>query len=369
MIGLLWDSVSDNMGDVAIGLVLQRAFADAGIPYRVIDPFRPDTTDISTMVIGGGELFRAVGDPFYDVFRVAGHHILNAVGVLDGGEVDYLDSYRLVSVRSQADRDRLGRGEIVPCLALLYNDYLQEGDLLPSIPLGAIGIHINDSFQDQIVPLITWLRSANIGPIVWLPITHYNGDTLLLRELANWVPNSTFLPPLSPDATFRVIGQFSALISASLHASIFAYAQNVPTLGYRRVAKLATFLEERGQHEAIFSTSEDLQRMLPRLLKIPPNLTQRRHEDQAICRQWLTRMLSEADCALSEPHSAFSLPPANERYYRLQMDFYRENGARAAVIAHMALHLEQLRTSLVFRIANRFIWPANTYLQKLRSRF
>ena len=93
-IGLLFDSVSDKMGDKAIGLVLQRIFAARSIPFEIVDPFRPDLSNIAMLVIGGGELIRTPGHPFYDAFRVGGPHVLNSVGVLDGAVTKYLDEYQ-----------------------------------------------------------------------------------------------------------------------------------------------------------------------------------------------------------------------------------------------------------------------------------
>lgn len=87
-IGLVRDSVSSNAGDEAIGLVLQRALTARGLPIKVVDPFAPIHRDLAMLVVGGGELIRAPGDPFYDAFRVPGRHVLNTVGVLDGTATD-----------------------------------------------------------------------------------------------------------------------------------------------------------------------------------------------------------------------------------------------------------------------------------------
>ncbi|MBX3082806.1 MAG: polysaccharide pyruvyl transferase family protein [Anaerolineae bacterium] len=347
-IGLLWDSVSNNMGDMAIGLVLQRAFARSNIPFRVIDPYLPALDSIASLVIGGGELIRTVGDPFYDIFRAPGRHILNTVGVLDGADNGFLDGYRLITVRSQADRARLGRGEVAPCVTLLYNDYVLDEDALPDIPPGAIGINLNYSFYEQIEPLVAWLRQSGLGPIVWLPITHYNADALLMQEVAAHVPHSLVLPPLSPDATFRAIGSLSALVSFSLHASIFAYAQGIPMLGYRPVGKLTAFMEERDQGASLFETADDIARLLPLLLEAPPDLMQRRQQDEQTCRQWLAQMLAEAENALSSPslETSIRLRPANARYHGLEMSFHWELGTRTVLIVRGSLQTAALRASL-----------------------
>ena len=74
-IGLLWDSVSNNMGDQAIGLFMQRVLGDNKINYSVVDPVgKTDLADVVMLVIGGGELIRSPGHQFYDAFRVPGSH-------------------------------------------------------------------------------------------------------------------------------------------------------------------------------------------------------------------------------------------------------------------------------------------------------
>ena len=159
-IGLLFNSVSDNMGDKAIGLVLQRMLAAKRIPFEIVDPFCPDLSNIAMLVIGGGELIRAPGHPFYDAFRVSGPHVLNSVGVLDGAATEYLDEYPIVTVRTEADRAQLGRGEVVPCLTLLYSDRYQNHQDISRVPEGAIGIHLTANLRDEALRLARILRAG-----------------------------------------------------------------------------------------------------------------------------------------------------------------------------------------------------------------
>jgi glycosyltransferase involved in cell wall biosynthesis len=329
-IGLLWDSKSDNMGDAAIGLLLQRALTRAELPWQTVDLFNPDVTESATLIIGGGELIRSPGDPFYDVFRVPGRHILNTVGVLDGVNTRYLDEYRLVSVRSQADCERLGRGQVVPCLTLLFGDYLAPAQPLPDIPQGAIGINLNYTAQGDLAPFIDWLRRSAPGPIVWLSATHYNADDLLLRELAAAVPHSILLPKLSPDDIFRVIGKLSILVSSSYHAGLFAYAQGVPLIGFQPIAKLTNFLRERQQGHAVYTTFAEMQTILPQILAAPTDLAPLRQIDLANCRQWRDLMFNAAEKALSEPPAAIRCIPADARYDALEKQYYHDMGLRTA---------------------------------------
>src|SRR5215216_3056672 len=96
-IGLLWDSVSNNTGDQAIGLVLQKFFEERAFDFEVLNPFSYEPDQYSAIVVGGGELIRELGDPFYDCFRVRGNHILNSVGTYKPDHLDYLNDYALVT--------------------------------------------------------------------------------------------------------------------------------------------------------------------------------------------------------------------------------------------------------------------------------
>lgn len=348
-IGLLWDSVSNNMGDKAIGLLLQRALSAHGIPHDVVDPFTSQVPeDIVMLIIGGGELIRPAGDPFYDAFRVRGRHILNTVGVLEHARPDFLDQYRLVTVRSEADRKRLGQGEIVPCLTLLYDEYLPARPAL-DIPKGAIGINLNMSFgAEEAMALVHWLRETKLGPIVFLPITHYNGDHYLMQVLAGQVPGATFLEPMTPDETFAAIGKLSALVSSSLHATLFAYTQGVPVIGFHHPPKIGAFLRDRGLKRWIFRTTADLRTLLPALLDAPPATTEHRDRDRAACRALIRRFAAISREALSEGGaSPIMLPPTRRDWYEVQMHSLLVAGEQFADSLNIRLNLQSREIEVV----------------------
>lgn len=322
-IGLLWDSVSNNVGDQAIGVVLKRMLARHDIPHQVIDPFEPDTQDTSMLVIGGGELIRAPGHYFYDAFRVPGPHVLNTVGVLDGSQTSYLDEYRMVTVRSQPDAERLGRGEVSPCLTLLYDQYLPPRDPPVDLPDGAIGFHITVPFFPYSAALVDWLRSAGIGPIVWLPVTHYNADYLLMEALAAQVPGSIVLPRMDADDTFRTIGRLRALVSFSLHATLFAYTQNVPFLVTANSEKIRYFLAERNLGSWRFDTPSDIATLLPRLLDERPAFATRQ-QDRLRCQEVADRIFEHAEDSLRAPgqRDPFQVPATHRGAYDAEMGLY-----------------------------------------------
>jgi glycosyltransferase involved in cell wall biosynthesis len=333
-IGLLWDSISDNMGDHAIGLVLQRALNAHGLPTRIVDPFTPLHHDLAMLVVGGGELIRTPGDPFYDAFRVPGKHILNTVGVLDGTGTEYLADYRMVTSRSRSDHARLSRGEVYPDLALLFGDYLssESTSLAVDIPNDALGIHVMPSQPEGLLVFADWLRKVDVGPIVWLPVTHYANDEALMRMLAGHVPGSVLLPKLSPDDIFRVIGCLRLLVTSSFHGMLFAYAQDVPFISIQQSAKLGYFLNERRLQAHMAQTAGDLPELLPRWLHTPPPVDTPRALDQARCRELVERISIHADEALRKMESITSihLPQTNRRFYDEQMHWRRKEGAYVA---------------------------------------
>ena len=343
-IGLLWDSVSDNTGDQAIGILLERALRANGLPTHIIDPFMPFHNDIAMLVVGGGELIRRPGDPFYESFRVPGNHILNTVGVLDGTMTGYLADYRLVTSRSCSDQLKLARGEVYPDLTLLLGDYLSTASAPPpvKIPDGALGIHVMPSRPDSCLDLATWLRKSGLGPIVWLPITHYANDTALMRVLAGYVPGSVLLEKLSPEDIFKVIGRLRLLVTSSLHGMLFAYAQDVPFISIRQSSKLSDFLCDRHMEAHMVQTESDLPELLSNWFQTPPHMDTPRTKDQERCRELIERISICADEALSafSPHPSISLPPASRLHYDEQMNLSRREGDFVADWVSMRLTLQ-----------------------------
>src|SRR3990172_5860627 len=273
-VGLLWDSASPNMGDQAIGLVLRRLLMGRGVEPIVLDPFAPGALgSLDALVIGGGDLIRTPGQPYYDVFRAKGPCILSTVGVSDGSETDYLEDYLLVAVRSEADRIRLGRGEVIPCLTMLMGDHLQPPADLPELPRNAIGIHVNFAMGDACYDLARWLQEQDLGPVVFLPLTHYNADYQLMQSIHRDLPASVLLPPLGPDEAFQAIGMLRGLITCSLHGSMFAYAHSIPFMGLDRIAKIQSFLEDRGLQHSGFDDATQIIARFPGIVSSAATLS------------------------------------------------------------------------------------------------
>lgn len=287
-VGLLWDSVSNNIGDQAIGLVMQGFLKSKGIRHEVVNPFSYDPLNYSTMIIGGGELLRDKGDPFYDCFRAYGAHILNSVGSYRPDHMEYLKDYKLVTVRSEADRKLLEatipNTGVVPCTTLVMKDFI-EGEIKPlyQIAKNAIGIHLNLSSSSLILDLIPFLRQIQLQQqrrIVLLPFTNYQHDQRVMEVVARSLPGVLILPAQGPIDAFQVIGQLKALVCSSLHASIFAYGQNIPVLAFPSAPKVRYFFEERGLDTLIYTTTDELIAKFNNMLENPPDFSAKVKEDQ-----------------------------------------------------------------------------------------
>lgn len=243
---LLFDSLSPNTGDIAIGIAGQQVFKNFGIDARVVEPFEVEMP--RPLVVGGGELIRVSGDPFYDSFRQSGGHILNASGVWSSADkLDYLKEYAFVSARSEREVEVLRRwvpdAEVVPCATTLLTGEHYD---IPGAEYGEplVGIHMVPHalrMIEDLIPIIDAIPHRK----VFIPFTHYNSDASFMKSLPFDRSNSIFLDRLSPLQLHSVIGQMKYVAVSSLHASIFAYSQNVPFISVHQ-KKAEYYFTDRG---------------------------------------------------------------------------------------------------------------------------
>ena len=263
-VGFLWDSLSQNTGDQAIGVTFLRLAHQAGL--SAVEPVKigsPIHDRYRSLVIGGGELLQAPGHPYYDVFRVPGPHILNTVGT--GGPVaaEYLNDYRFVSARSQRDIDNLAgfRGTVhrAPCLTVLF-DRIVEGRPVERRSTGSIGLHLHPATAtgSGLEEMMMRLKGDFGSRIVLLPFTRYNCDWLIEEYLAEQydLPEPTGLE--GPDEAFHSIRNLDAVITSSLHATIMAYISGVPFLAFGYADKVESFLLERELSHRLVSEPKDV---------------------------------------------------------------------------------------------------------------
>lgn len=277
-VGLLVDTVYDNAGDKAIRLAAEKFLGSLRAHYEVVNPLEHDVDRYSILLIGGGHLIRDPGDAYYDKFRVAGKHILNTVGVLATKSLDYLNDYAYVSVRAEADRDRLsGIDEVVvaPCISML----LEGAAPRAAIPSDAGGLHFtSDSIGSggDIASVVSALRGT---AAVCVPFTHYSGDEAAMRPFSE-LANAPMLPYMEPEELLGAISKVRWLVSSSLHATIFAYMSNVPFLAYDGGAgKIREFCVDRGLHARVFGSLDELADKLPSLLEDVADFSQPKAAD------------------------------------------------------------------------------------------
>lgn len=262
---LLFDSISTNTGDLAIGIANAQLLQQRGIDSTVVDPFAEHGEP--SLLVGGGELIRPRGDAFYDAFRPEGRHILHAAGVwTDADHLDYLDSYQYVSARSTIEADVLRQARpdarVLPCsTTLLESPRFEIPGARPNEPL--VGIHLVPHALGLIPDLVS-IINAIPGRKVFLPFTHYNADYSFMSALPFDRDDAIVLGRLSPLELHSVIGQLDYAVVSSLHASIFAFSQNVPFASIHQ-KKVEYYFADRDLAAHVVSTGDELEELARRL--------------------------------------------------------------------------------------------------------
>jgi len=291
-VGILYDNVSGNTGDIAIGLSLKKILQDMGVEFEELSPGCYNPSDYRSIIVGGGHILRSAPDTFYDKFRVKGPNILNAAGVYGSPpDLDYLNEYSYLSVRSNGDRQKLSYLEsavsVVPCTTMLLEDIPE----LPMEPLkDSIGIHVLPGiFGDQEDEFIKWVSELPYH-VYLLPITFYNYDYVYLNKLGKRIKNATVVPTMSPLEIFTFIGKLDFFISASLHGSIFSYIHNRPFVLYNYDEKMQFFMEDRGLEHYLYDNFNGLKRATESMLKDKPDYSSNISRDKTALKKHLARI-------------------------------------------------------------------------------
>jgi len=289
-VGFLYDNISRNTGDLAIGLSVKKIILESGIKEKYFEEMIPgisNPNNFENIIIGGGLLLREKRDFYYDKFRLEGKYILNCMGIFqEPKDLDYLKEYKYVSVHSKGDRKKLSyidkQIQVVPDTTLLLDDV----DLKIKIKNPSIGIHCfsQNNFKD--INKIIRKYSKHFF-IYLLPITHYNYDFEFLKEiyLNNFKnKNVQLLPILNPLEINTIIGKFSYFISYSLHGAYFAYKHQTPfiLLDDGAVTKMKEFMEDRKLENFLFSDSGKIDKKLTDLIENPPNYQMTLKKDMKI---------------------------------------------------------------------------------------
>ncbi len=270
-VGILYDNISGNVGDQAVGISVREMLAEMGVDYEELVPGRFNPSDYRTIIIGGGYLLQPSPDFFYDKFRVPGKHILNCCGIFGSpDDLQYLNDYLYVTVRSKGDKQKLSclsrEVTVVPCTTMLLKD-LPRFDLKIQKP--SIGVHLCEGVVDE--KAFAEYLSKQPFHIYFLPITHYNRDFTSMGRLSQKVKNSTLLPILRPEEIYTVIGNFDYFICTSLHGAIFAYVHNVPFVLYDSQDKQRFFMEDRKLDSYLFRSFDELKARFEELQNSKPD--------------------------------------------------------------------------------------------------
>jgi hypothetical protein len=243
------------------------------VEFDELIPGRFNPYDYEKIIVGGGYLLRPSPDFFYDKFRIPGNHILNACGLAGApDDLQYLDDYAYVSVRSIADRKKLDYLEkevkVVPCTSMLLKDL--EGFKL-GVESPSVGVHLTSGILDYAGEndFIEFISHLGLN-VYFMPITTYQQDSVYLNRLRLRIQNSQLFPILRADELFTLIGKFDYFISASLHGGIFAYAHKIPFILIDR-EKTRNFMQDRGLTQYLFTDSSSARQAFETLVNDPPD--------------------------------------------------------------------------------------------------
>jgi hypothetical protein len=298
-IGLLFDSISKNTGDEAIGIALQQQLHKySGTKAEILNPFEYNESDFDAVIIGGGQLIRQEGDSYYDNFRLKGKHILNTAGLLEPvDKLEYLQDYSYVSVRTQREAEIVKKYradvECHPCVTTLLSHKGHEYDIGKQKGEKIVGIHLVPYTLELCPNLIDIINSIKYKK-VFIPYTHYNLDKHFMESLPLDFSNSVVLPELLPEQLHSVIGQLDYAIVSSLHASIYAYTQNVPfaTLGQQKVVDYFT---DRGLEDLVFSNDYQMESAIKSMLEWPMDFSDRIENEKLEVKHYLDKYFEIAE--------------------------------------------------------------------------
>ena len=210
--------------------------------------------------------------------------------------------------------------EVAPCLTVLFDEVVAAAPV-PEHAAGRVLIHLHAGVfrPGSAIRLVNSLRTlgADVG---FLPFTPYNRDCELQSVFA--AAAGLPAPPRldGADQAFQLIRQATAVVTASLHATIFAYVAGVPFLAVAATAKIGRFLVERGLGHRLLSGLDGLHEkralLHPASVDWQSSLTVDRQRARAIA----DRILAHVDEALSappKPRRAYAwLPPTHPVHAR-----------------------------------------------------
>jgi len=324
-VNLLFDSVNDNTGDRAIGEVMLRFVLERGAEPKILDPEeKPSPSNLT--VVGGGELLRAPGDPFYDAFRLKGRHVLNAAGVTSSTDMEYLSEYAYVSVRSEADKAMIEEvrpdAVVVPDVAMALDPAYPPEEVSQ---FSTVFFHVHSNMLHHCQKLPTILRQLQDLDVRWISLTPYAGDAATMVRIGALADREI---PLSmaetPAEKLGAIYKCRLLVCASFHGALFAYTHNVPFLVFARPGKVRAFLAERGLEDRGFHSSDDLSIKLERALGEKADFSSQIEKDKVRLGEHFEAM-AEVLRLPKRPRKKLSQPPSLQpKHTVLHSSFYKQ---------------------------------------------
>ncbi|MDD3223943.1 MAG: polysaccharide pyruvyl transferase family protein [Clostridium sp.] len=356
-IGILYDSISGNTGDAAIGLSLRKIMKDLNTDFDELVPGNYNPNLYDCIVIGGGHIIRENNDFFYDKFKIRGRHILNAVGVVGNPKnMEYLNDYRYVTFRSKGDRDKINYlkkdSKVVPCTTMLLSD-------IPNLKIEndqtSIGIHMLPGVMsnEEEEKFINWLNKLPYH-IYFMPITHYNNDYIYMQKLCLKLKNASVMPIMTPIEIFTIIGKFKFMITCSLHGSIFSYIHNVPFILMDQ-EKSRFFLEDRGLEKYLFSSLDQIIDLSNDIINKPLDYSKLILKDKEILKEHVRRIQDNL------PKNIYATSKSNKSDYILQTNYQIQfMQLKISELTSKCNELENERSNL-----NRNLSKANADLRNL----
>ncbi len=375
-VGLLFDSVSRNTGDMAMGIVFEQQFAaDKLIETVVVNPFTTNLYQYDVVIIGGGQLLRQTGDAYYDQFRRQGPYILNSIGILPPiNDLEYLNQYKFVAARTSREADVLKKvvptTQQMPCMTTLLKG---KNYTIPGVKKGKklIGVHLVPASLQQCPDIVEQINALPYTKVL-IPFTHYHNDRSFMQSLPFDWDNCLLIDELSPEELHNVIGQMHYNVVSSLHATIFSYAQNVPFASLGQ-AKTIDYLADRHLEGYTYTSSQSLRKVLETLEQSPPDMHQQVQKDTQELQKILThyRQIIQHSAASTKrlPQDVSGELQAKTVQLRIANEVIT---GRDRLIADMVKHQRYLEDTITQREAElahteRLLSEANSQNQALLS--
>lgn len=283
------DTVRDPLGAAAEARGTAMLLGERGISAQVVSPWalsEKTGSDGPTfpVVVGGGEIVNAPGDPYSDAYRILGGHVLNAAGVTTQLGLEYLKDYEYVSVRSTRDLRAVeavvgkAKAHVVPptSMAIAPEDFkdIEVGSQFPKdvrphgdgatrsekVQKRPVVVSLTADMAAQVPSLFRVLAEIDEGGVVFCPM-HHTLDRVLLHlrigaEMGR-IPEVRVFGRLG--AAVQFVAGASLVVSASYLAVVWAYRFGVPFLGWGKDPAIEAFLADRGLEKWAFFQARELE--------------------------------------------------------------------------------------------------------------